>query len=669
MRKTVRAVAILAIPLLIAFACSKPKEQVTQSAGESKGASALDDVKAPTENTKETDAGGSDVVAPKAVTVTGPAAKGYAAINPGADIEQAKKIGRLIKLRSKSYSNPNTWTGVTKDTIKLAFNIDSTNCGVNIVQLAVAAGAATAKGDRFYRPSPGIDQDKANAEQDEAIKLLVRYWNDHLVDVAADVPEAVEVMKKYNKPGHTIYGRKLTYQMVDGGSFQCPEKQTSAAVAIANQIKPFSVVSYDVPGLIQSGYNLSAEMHAKSPATSRPMHFGLIDTSDKYLKQWAPFVWNEFQSITKMSRLASGWICARLKGKKAVNAHTPAYKNMVRKFALLYPNNPNANQAAVEFKGFLKNDCNLTFTKNVTEFQFNDNPARAADEGTTIAVRLKQAQVTSVIYLIDFLGALFHIIAFDNQDYRPEFIWDGTGAQTNTVQRAFEQSMVDRASMGYTSFGIQGFGYGPGDAFWVYHTYHKVAPNGKKCDPRSDAGMMHSPEFCRAPGAIVAWYYSWLPLIGGMIFAGPNLTPSTVSAGLQAYPLTRYGVDGPTTDPLAVLVGAGPGQYYFITDGSEFRWRSDYVSPPPESLLGFPTFDDCQRHYISWLPEKPAPLWEKNGPNWNKYCGNAKYASQSYRGGVPYAPRKDSETTCAADTVSGKCETDGYPRWDPVLYR
>ncbi len=667
MPKTLRVVATLAVPLLIAFACSKPKEQVTQSAAESKGGSALDDVKAPTEKEKA-EQGGS--LAPKEVAVNGPAAKGYAALNPAADAAQARKIGQLVKLRSTSYDKPNTWTGVTKDTIKLAFNIDETNCGVNIVQLAVAAGAATAEGDRFYRPSPGIDQDKGNAEQDEAIKLLVRYWNDHIGDVAQDFPQAVEVMKKYNTPGHQFYGRKLNYSIVDGGSFQCPEKQTSAAVAIANQIKPFSVVTFDVPGLIQSGYNLSAEMHAKSPATSRPMHFGLIDTSDKYLKQWAPFVWNEFQSITKMSRLSSTWICARLKGKKAVNAHTPAYKNMARKFALLYPNNPNANQAANEFKGFLKSDCGLTFTRNVTEFQFNDNPARAADEGTTIAVRLKQAQVTSVIYLIDFLGALFHIIAFDNQDYRPEFIWNGTGAQTNTVQRAFEQSMVDRASIGYTSFGIQGFGFGPGDAFWVYHTYHKVSPKTKKaCDPRSEAGMLHDPEYCRAPGAIVAWYYSWLPLAIGMVLAGPNLTPTTVSAGLQTYPLTRYGIDGPTDDPLAVLVGPGPGQYYFITDGSEFRWRSDYVSPPPESLLGFPDFPDCQRHYLSWLPEKLATLWEKSGPNYNKYCGNAKYASVSYRGGVPYEPRKDSESTCAEDTVSGKCETDNYPRWDPVLYR
>jgi hypothetical protein len=665
MRKHLRVVAALAIVFLIAAACSKPKSEVAQTGGEKKGASALDVT--PEEAKKQAAAGGGG--APKSVAVAGPAGKGYAALNPGADLAQAKKIGALIKLQSTK-KVPNSWAGVTNDQIKLTFNIDKTNCGVNIVQLAVAAGAATAKGDRFYRPSPGVDQNKEDAEEQESLATLVRYWNDHIQDVAADVPQADSLMKKLNKPGHNVYGRRLTYNTVDGGSFQCPEKQTSAAVAIANTIKPFSVVSYDVPGLNQSGYNLSAELKAKAPAASRPMHFGLIDTSDKYLQQWAPYNWAEFQSITKMSRLSSSWICSRLKGKKAVNAHSPNLKALTRKFALLYPNNPNANQAAIEFKSFLKADCGLTFSPNLTEFQFNDNPARAPDEGNTIAIRLKQNNVTSVIYLIDFLGALFHIINYDNQDYRPELIWNGTGAQTNTVQRAFTpQSMVDKASMGYTSFGIQGFGYGPGDAFWTYHTYHKVSPKTKKaCDPRSDAGMMHDPTYCRAPGAIVGWYYSWLPLIGGMIFAGPDLKPQTVSAGLQAYPLTRYGVDGPTTDPVAVLVGAGPGQYYFITDGSEFRWRSDFVSPPPESLLGFPDFPDCQRHYLAW-PDKLAPLWEKSGPNYNAWCGSPKYASASYRGGVPYAPRKDSETTCAEDTVSGKCQTDNYPRWTPIKYR
>lgn len=672
MRRYLRVIALLGLIFIITAACSKPKQTEDQVGGSEKGASALDNTsKAPKDKP-----GPGGATAPKDVNVAAPPKLGYGSLNPGADTAQAKKVGSLIKLQSTSYSNPNTWMGVTKDTIKLSFGLDTTNCGVNLFQLLANASANFAKATRFYRKAPS-DQATINKEQQEAIKLLVSYWNTHVGDVAADVPQAVEVMKTYNRPGYNFYGRKLTYDMVDAGSFQCADKQTSAAITMRDRSKPFSAVVYDVPGLYENGVKLAEAMRAKIPADKRPMLFGLLDTSDKFLSQFAPYAWAEFQSMTKMSRLGSSWICSDLKAAnpkwgngKAVNAADPALRTKPRKFGLIYANAPNPRQAAVEFKSFVKSRCGITFDTSSTEFQIDPNPARAADQGNQIAVRFKLAGVTTVIYLIDFLGAFFHIIDFEQQGFKPEYANIGTGWQTSTVQRlAPTQAMVDKASMFYTSFGIQGFGYGPGDPFWVYHSSHKKSPNGKACDPRTDAGMNHDPQYCKAPTAIVGWYYSWLPLIGGMIFAGPNLTPHTVSAGLQAYPLTRYGVDGPTSDPVAVLVGAGPGQYYFITDGSSGRWRAGHVSPPPERVLGFPDYPDCQRHYLDW-PNKLAPQWEKNGSNYNAYCGDAKYTAgwKDQGKSVPYAPSTASGQACA-DTPSGKCEKDNYARWAPVLYR
>lgn len=674
MRSHLRVIAFLSLILVVTMACSKPKETTSAVGGAHKGASALDD----TTTDKDKKAAAAKPGGPKTVALPKGPTKGYAALNPGADAAQAKKVGNLIKLQSTNYSNPNTWTGVTKDTIKLNFGIDATNCPPNTFAALAAAAAGIATATRFYRKAT-TDQDTINKEQNEAIGLLIRYWNDHVGDVAADTPQAVEVMKKFNTPGHNFYGRKLVYDNVDAGSFQCPDKQTSAAITMRDKTKPFSAVVYDVPGLYENGLGLASAMKAKIPADKRPMLFGLLDTSDKYLTQFAPYVWDEFQSITKMSRLGAGWICSDLKAAnpkwgngKAVNAADPALRTKVRKFGLAYANNPNSNQAATELKGFLKAGCGIEFSKSAnTEVQFNDDPTKSSGEGSTIALKFQTAGVTTVIYLIDFLGAFFHIIQFERAGFKPEYANIGTGWQTNTVQRlAATQSMVDKASMFYTSFGIQGFGYGPGDPFWVYHTFHKVSPKTHKaCDPRTDAGMDHDEQYCKAPGAIVAWYYSWLPLIGGMIFAGPNLTPHTVTAGLQAYPLTRYGVDGPTSDPVAVLVGAGPGQYYFITDGSSARWRAGMVSPPPERVLGFPDYPDCQRHYIAW-PDKLAQQWEKGGPNYNAWCGNAKYAAGWKDQGKPvkYEPSAASGDTCA-DAVNGKCESDNYPRWQDVVYR
>ena len=132
----------------------------------------------------------------------------------------------------------------------------------------------------------------------------------------------------------------------------------------------------------------------------------------------------------------------------------------------------------------------------------------------------------------------------------------------------------------------------------------------KKCDPRSDAGMDHDEAYCKAPGAIVTLYYSVLPLLGGILFAGPDLNPTNVTNGLQAYPQTRFGGAGPTTDPRPALVGAGKGRFYFIRDATEWRWRAGYVSPPPESKFGWAEWPDCQRHYLPLAEPARAGLGE-----------------------------------------------------------
>jgi hypothetical protein len=672
MHKRLRVFALVTLVLIIAASCSKPKDQASQLGGTQNKNNAL---------TNKGPAASAVAGAPKAGQVNGPAQKGYAALNPLADTAQAKKVGALIKLQSTSYTNPNTWLGVTKDTIKLNFGIDQTNCGVNVIGQAAAAGGALSKEDRFYRKQPA-DNPTINAEQNEAIANLVRYWNDHVQDLAQDWPNAVQILNKYNKPGHNFYGRKITYDLVDAGSFQCPNKQTSAAITMRDRTHPFSSVVFDVPGQFQNGVGLAKSMKAKMSADKRPMLFGLIDTTDSNLHNFAPFVWNEFQSITRMSQLAAQWICADLKGTgpnkglwgngKAVNAADPALRTKTRKFGLVWPSDKNnADTAAADFRKFIKADCGITFDNRTTAFQESSNPVEAGSQAGTIATRFKLAGVTTVIYLIDFFGAFFQNSIFKQQGFKPEYANIGTGWQTNTVQRLFaDQDMLDKASMFYTAFGVQGVGYGPGDSFWTYHAYHKISPKTHKaCDPRTDVGMDHDSKYCKAPGAIVGWYYSWLPLLAGLIFAGPTITPHNVTAGLQNYPVTRYGVDGPTSDPVAVLVGANGGQYYFITDGSSARWRAGLVSPPPERQLGFPDYPDCQRHYVSW-PNGLAPQWEKGGPNYNAWCGSRKwsYGWKDQGKSVAYEPSARSEQKCS-DTPSGACERSGYPRWEPILYR
>jgi hypothetical protein len=581
--------------------------------------------------------------------------------NPFQDRAQAQKIGAMIRPQSTSLpnGNPNTWTGVTKDSIKFAIAYDKSNCGVNTLTLAQQTTANLPTKDRYYREQVK-NQETGNKEFEEAARVLVEVVNKRGLEGAEDFPHIRKLMG--NDPTHPYFGRRINLQIVDGGSYQCPNTTTAAAIKIIEDIKPFVVIQDD--GLSRSAYNMAAALNAKAPPTKRPMHFGTLSESDALYKKWSPFVWTQFASGTSQVRQYASWLCAKVHGKNAVQS--AQYKGAKRKIALMYPNFQQVRIIANELKNFAKSYCGVN--PFATEFAYDTDPSRAADLGSSIAIRFRTEGITSVAYLLDLFAPLFHIIAMKSQDYRPEFVFTPTNyMDSSTVQRIYEQDMVDRASFGITTLGVPGgFGVGAGDPFFAYHDLHKKSPKtGKACDPSSDAGMDHDPTYCKAPRAIITLYYSVLPLLGGIVFAGPDLNPTNVTNGLQAYPRTRFGGAGPTTDPRPALVGAGKGKHYFLVDATEWRWRAGYVSPPPEKKLGWVEWSDCQRHYYLW-PDKLALYWEKGGENYNAWCGNAKYVDSPYRpkdlnGDGDY---EDDLESCA-DTPSGKCETDGYPPHPP----
>jgi hypothetical protein len=573
-----------------------------------------------------------------------------ASINPNAELAYAAKLAAMIYPVSTSLpnGNPNTWVGVTKDKIKVIFSYDKANCGVNVINAVSAAGANFATEGRYYRAAPK-NSDEANAQTVEAVNAIVAVYNSRGFQAGQALPHIKPLLG--NDPTHPFFGRRVVHEFIDGGSFQCPETTTAAAVDIVQNRKPF-VVFNNFDG---AAYNMAEALHAKAPPDKRPMHFGSLWLSDKDYARFAPYVWTQFTSGTNAANIYASYVCSQLVGRKAVRS--PQYANTTRKFALLYPNLVEARNVGNDLRAAVTKDCGKDIYSGRV-FEYSTDISRAADEGTSIAVRLKLDGVTSLTYLMDPVFPLFQIIAQEGQGYRPEYVWTPTGYyDSSTVQRLYEQKQIDKNSFGVTMFGVPGgFGVQPGDPFFVWHDTHQVSPKThKKCDPSSDAGMNHDPTYCKAPGAIVTWLYTTLPTIAGVLFAGPNLNPQTVTKGLQRVPETRYGGNGATQKPFAALLGAGPGKYYFIVDATEFRWRSGFVSPPPETKLGWVEYPDCQRHYTKW-PDGLAIGWGRGTPNYTAYCGSAKYIFPGYG---PHGP----DNKKCSDTPSGTCEKDDYPRY------
>lgn len=575
--------------------------------------------------------------------------------NPFAETEYARKIGAMIYPQSTSAPNRNSWAGVTDKEIKMVISMDEEQCGVDTLVAIQSAGGLLPTPGRYYRPYPS-NHDDLIKERKEAIDHIIRYWNDFTLENSEDLPNIRPLMG--DDPTHPFFGRRLTYEFVDGGSFQCRDKATQAAIEIVDEIGAFGAFSELLDA--SASFALASALHAK-PANKRPMHFGTMWLSDKFYNQWAPFNWTSWASGSTNVRQFASYVCSRLVGKKASNSQDATISAMDRKFGFVHPNLEQSRVLANEFKALLNDYCGRNII--AVEFEYTATDVnRAQDESNSMAVAMRTAPggpVTSILMVTDLFYPLFQIQAAYEQRYFPEWVWSGQNyTDVSSVQRLYGLTYgeeVNKASFGISNLGIPGgFGYQPGNDFYVYHTYHQTSTDGKKCDPSSDAGMNHPG--CKAPQPISTWYYTLLPPIAGMIFAGPDLKPINVSKGLQAFPQTRYGTAGPTLDPRPALVGAGPGKYAFLVDAVEWRWRQNYISPLPEHKGGWIEYMDCQRHYINW-PNQLAVNWETNGPNYNAWCGDAKYAP-------PKNPPNEDLHNPPFPNHSGTQETDNYPRLD-----
>jgi hypothetical protein len=627
---------------LIAAACSKPSER---GAGVQAGRNTSPTAAAPvgagaTNQSSSTTSGAAGATVPGAAGVGGGgngATGGQSSTNPttatgpaNSDVAQQEAVGSKLYPQSTSRGSKPYYQGVGNNTIQLDFSYDATSCGVNVTNALTAAGGALPTTSRYYRATP-TQQSDVVAQQKESIQDMVTYWNAHGFQSAQYESHIRPLMG--NDPNNQYYGRHFTYNVIDGGSNQCPDKTKAAAIQAAEQDHAFAVFNnYD-----GAQYNMAADLNAL-PNSSRPMHFGTLWLSDSTYNKFAPYAWTQFATGTTIVRQLASYVCSELLGKKASNSAKSeangGYQNTVRKFGLLHTNLPQDQPVINDFKSYLNTYCAKAggaagvIAKEVSYDGVDFSNAQRDD--LNAIVQLHSARVTSVIMLGDPVQALFQVDDAKSQTYYPEWLWSSIGyGDSSTVQRLMDQTEAI-GDIGTSNLGIPGgYGFGGGDPFAMYHSEHMVAPDGKACDPSSEAGMDHGgsstgaiANYCKAPGALVTWYYTMLPFIGGVDFAGPDLTPQNVSAGLQHYPPTRYGGSGPTTDPRPALVGAGAGKYGFIVDAVAWKWRPDYTSPQPEAKAGWVTYPDCQRHYLLW-PNDLAPNWQPTDPAYNAWCGAA----------------------------------------------
>ena len=341
-----------------------------------------------------------------------------------------------------------------------------------------------------------------------------------LSDGRPKIKQTYEAIRRYSNNHYQTYGREVVYiDMEAGGPSENDEAMKADAQKIANEIKPFAVITGDpaagIPNVLarelaQLGVACacgagSAEFYAELP----PLLFGALPTTSEYAAQTAEY------------------IAKKLWGKPAEYAGdeqlpTQTFKDDTRKFGLLYiegargkvdPEGKRIHDAFVrEFEKY-----GMSFAEKISYIY---DPGRNQADVTNMIAKFKAAGVTTVVPFWDPLYPILITQEASRQQYYPEWFITGSGlSDTSAAGRLYDQAQWRHA-----------FGISP---LWV--TWETVATSGgyreyKHGDTNNELGE---------PGVLVNIYNAAAGAIFiGIHMAGPNLTNETFVRGVFAYPPT-----------------------------------------------------------------------------------------------------------------------------------
>ena len=323
------------------------------------------------------------------------------------------------------------------------------------------------------------------------------------LDPVAVRQEAGEKLTRMLEARFELWGRKIKIVRLKGSG----SDETSAradAVKVASEIGAFASLG----GPAQEG------AYADELSSRGVICIGCgLAVPDSTFQRNAPYMWGNSMTAEQFLPILGDYTIKRLFKRKASFAGDPAMRTRTRVFgAVHFEQDPpvfEATEKAVAAEGAkvgYKSAVTLTYQLVIPEL---------AQKARTLIARLKEAKVTTVIFLGDPLMPIYLTKAATDQDYFPEWVITGTVLTDTTVLgRLYDPKQWAHA-----------FGVSP-------------LPAAQPREDR-DAWALYQWFYGKAPAAVKTVGVVYPPiqlLMIGVHLAGPNLTPETFRDGLFGYP-------------------------------------------------------------------------------------------------------------------------------------
>jgi hypothetical protein len=378
------------------------------------------------------------------------------------------------------------------------------------------------------------------------------------------------------------WGRTVELKFVtSSGSDEA--SQRADALTVKAQ-KPMFVIDNLASGLSTLAAVLAADKYVV---------YSFGTTTDDAVKQ-APYRWGVTDSNVTSLNIAE-FIGKQLTKGKAEYAGDE-FKTKPRTFGTIVPGSLDTAtyQAAMKKQGVTLTVPPLEYTANGSP---TGDPAKSQQEAPALIAKLKDAGVTSVVLFTDLgmTNALTQVAA--QQEYSPEWIITGFWYQDiSVIARSYDQEQWSHA------FGISNL--------------NPIVQSATTSPTLSDWYWGKGASTTDTPSQINALW-----LATAIHYAGPNLTPKNVAAGLFSVP-ARLGAAG--GDPASIQVAWGktaglPTPSYFAR-GADFApvWYdqkttgdSQIYPSPGKGVTWY--LDDAKRYTTGTWPKTKLEFFDKTG--------------------------------------------------------
>ncbi|MDQ1458426.1 MAG: hypothetical protein QOH28_4046 [Actinomycetota bacterium] len=441
---------------------------------------------------------------------------------------------------------------------------------------AIAAPQVTADTIRI-----GFYLSKPDPVTDGLLKATGTY--DTPAKVAATIKDYVQLFQSQ----YQLWGRKIELVKIQGTGAGDDEVAAKAdADKAAKQLHVFAVI----------GGPIQAQSFSGELAANKVLCVGTcsIAAPQRFIQEHSPYIWPVGPSPEQTSQMLVSFIKAQLVGKPAQYAGDPSFRTKTRTFAFLsYDTKDGRFKASWDNMVQLLKDAGVSLKLHKTYFlDFNALTQNAHD----IAVALKQANATSVIFTGDPLMPSFFTKEATAQNYHPEWIMAGTVlADTSVFGRSFDQSQWAHA------FGLE------------------LTP-ARVVQSKNQAYTVHQWYFGTKPPSDKSYAISYGDvklLFDGLQSAGPKLTPENYRAGM-------YAIAPPPDADASVATFTTFGDHGFwngndpngLDNAGLLWWNPNARGEDETGIVGngmYELVDGGKRYPAGRWPSTPAKLFDTNG--------------------------------------------------------